>query len=314
MFAVIKTHNIALYQFHNLNRLKNMKKSFLLLPLIAVGAYFTLSSNSTGYVTSNRTGAGGSTVGCGDAGCHGTSASPSTLAVMGIAVDSAGMPVTHYVAGKTYRVTLYGGALASANLHEFGFQLAAAKVTGGTQAGQFVAATLPSQASISTIGGFDIVRHNTPKPDSVTIAGSAYAVQVNWTAPATAGTGSVEFFGVINAVDGDNAATSGDKWNSANTTLTELIDHTAVGNVNSTVAVNAFPNPVVNALNLQLNGQDGVYGVKLFDMTGKVVAENKVTVNGATTSTVNMAGFANGVYQVVVEKDGVSKVIAVVKQ
>lgn len=291
-----------------------MKKSFLLLPLIAVGAYFTLSSNSTGYVTSNRTGAGGSTVGCGDAGCHGTSASPSTFTALGITVDSAGIPVTHYVAGATYRVNFYGLAPSSANLHKFGFQLAAAKVTGGTQAGQFVAATLPAQASISTIGGFDMVRHNTPKDDSVIILGSAYALQVSWTAPTTIGTGSVEFFGVMNAINGDNNASSADKWSSANTTLTELRDHTAVGDVNNTIGVSAFPNPVANTLSLQFNGKDGVYGVKLFDMTGKVVATEKVTVTGATTSTINTASLAKGMYQVVIEKDGISKAIAIVKQ
>ncbi len=291
-----------------------MKKSFLLLPLIAAGAYLTLSSNINGYTSSNRTGAGGSTIGCGDATCHGTSSSPSTLAVMGIVVDSAGTPVTHYMAGHTYRVTLYGGALATANLHKFGFQLAAAKVTGGTQAGAFQSAALPAEATINTIGGFGIVCHNTPKADSVTSLGSAYSVSANWTAPA-AGTGSVEFFGVINAVNDDGSASSADKWNSTNTTITELVDHTAVGDLSNTVAISAYPNPVVNTLNLQFGaGNDGVYSMKMYDVTGKLVAANDVSVKGLTTTSVNMNGWANGMYNVVIEHNGARKVMPVVKQ
>lgn len=292
-----------------------MKKRFLLLPLIALGAYVTLSSNSTGYLT-NATGSNGGAVGCGGGGCH-SSGPSSTVTSTTIIVDSAGTPVTTYRPGVTYRVSLAAGTAATSGLTKFGFQLSSSKAASAVQAGTWVASTVPVSSTISNMGAFSVVRHTAPKDDSVILAGAAfvYPVSLNWTAPA-AGTGDVKFFGVINAVNGDGSAGPSDLWNSANTTITEFIDHTAVNDVTTKVAINAFPNPVTSSFTLQLsNAKAGTYNVQVLDMTGKVVVKQSLEVSGSTSaSTINLSTFAAGRYHVIVEKDGVRTVKAVVKQ
>lgn len=292
-----------------------MKKGFLLLPLIAIGAYVTLSSNSAGY-TSNATGSDGGTVGCGGGGCHGSAAS-STVTSTTIIIDSAGTPVTVYHPGVTYRVSLAAGTAATSGLTKFGFQLSASKVSSVAQAGTWVAASAPVNATVSTMGAFSVVRHTAPMSDSVILAGAAfvYPASINWTAPA-AGTGSVKFFGVINAVNNNTNADAGDLWNSTTTTITEYVDHTSVSEVAAKVAINTFPNPVTSSFTLQLsNAAAGTYGVQVMDITGKIVVKQSVEVTGNTaSSTINLSNFAAGRYHVVVEKDGVRTVKAIVKQ
>ena len=292
-----------------------MKKGFLLLPLIAIGAYVTLSSNSAGY-TSNATGSDGGTVGCGGGGCHGSAAS-STVTSTTIIIDSAGTPVTVYHPGVTYRVSLAAGTAATSGLTKFGFQLSASKVSAAAQAGSWVTASLPASSTIDPMGAFDVVRHTAPKNDSVILAGAAfvYPVSLQWTAPA-AGTGSVKFFGVINAVNSNTNADGGDLWNSTSTTITEYVDHTSVSEVAAKVAISTFPNPVTSSFTLQLsNAAAGTYGVQVMDINGKIVVKQTVEVSGNTaSSTINLSNFAAGRYHVVVEKDGVRTVKAIVKQ
>ncbi|PQJ09031.1 hypothetical protein CJD36_020855 [Flavipsychrobacter stenotrophus] len=292
-----------------------MKKRFLLLPLIAIGAYVTLSSNIGGYL-SNATGSNGGTVGCGGGGCHSNTAS-STVTQTTIIVDSAGTLVTVYHPGVTYRVSLAAGTAATSGLTKFGFQLSSSKAASAAQAGTWVAATAPVNATVSAMGPFSVVRHTAPMSDSVILAGAAfvYPVSIQWTAPA-AGTGAVKFFGVINAVNNNTNADAGDLWNSTTTTITEYVDHTLVSEVAAKVAINTFPNPVTSSFTLQLsNAAAGTYGVQVMDITGKIVVKQSVEVTGNTaSSTINLSNFAAGRYHVVVEKDGVRTVKAIVKQ
>ncbi len=292
-----------------------MNKKFLLFPLIAVGAYFTLSSNINGYLT-NATGSDGGTVGCGGGGCHNSGAS-STVTSTTIVVDSAGTPVTVYHPGVTYRVSLAAGTVATSGLTKFGFQLSSSKAASPAQAGTWVAATAPVNATVSTMGAFSVVRHTAPMSDSVILAGAAfvYPVSINWTAPA-AGTGSVKFYGVINAVNNDGNATSADLWNSATATITEYVDHTSVNDVAAKVAINTFPNPVTSSFTLQLtNAAAGTYNVQVVDITGKVAVKQSVEVSGNTaSSSINMSSFAAGNYHVIVEKDGARTVSMIVKK
>lgn len=293
-----------------------MRKGFLLLPFIAIGAYLTLSSNSTGY-PGNRTGSDGvsSNRGCGGSGCHGSG--PTTSTNVYIVVDSAGTVVNHYVPGVTYRVSLVGVNVSLSSLPKFGFQLSTVKSSDNSQAGTFVASSVPTNSTINSGPGFaprSVLCHTAPKDDSVVMGASVYPVSVNWTAPAS-GTGTVKLYGVINAVDFDNNATSGDKWNYTDTTITELVSHVGVPTVTNNVSVSAYPNPVVSNLTLQLqNAQDGTYYIRIYDMAGRVVAGQHLNVNGNTNTTVDMSRCVPGVYQVEVERNGVRSVSSIVKQ
>lgn len=262
----------------------------------------TLSSNSSGYM-SNATGSNGSTsIGCGGSGCHGTAAASFTPTLV---LDSAGggTIVTKYTPGKSYVIRLGAINTIGGTLPKFGFQCSIVKATGTTDAG-----TIGTITGGTTFGTNPMVAVQTSPLSPTTGSGgiaTVYAVAIPWTAPA-AGTGSVKAYAVVNLVDTNGSATGSDKWSTANATFQERTV-SAVGEVASNIAVNVFPNPVINNLNIELNG---TYNIHVFDMSGRLMASQ--SANGNTV--VNMQSYATGMYQVVVSKDGANKTISVVKQ
>ncbi len=218
-----------------------MKKKILLFSLIAGMASLMLSSyhnlpGGTGGV--DGTGA----LGPGGCNCHGHS---TTIAVT-IQLDSAGVPVTRYVAGMSYTIRIAGVNGAVAGLPDFGFQVAAvlasgAGTGGATNAGTLASTGLPASCANSIVSGttLDVVEQTAaiPATTGAGALGSTYVESIPWTAPAT-GTGSVVLYGVINAVN-NNGSSSGDHYNSTSTTITELIPGTSVAPISgaSTVCV-----------------------------------------------------------------------------
>lgn len=283
-----------------------MKKKLLLLPLLAGFAYVTLSSNSGGY-GSNATGSTGSgTPGCGGGGCHGSS-STSTL-VVGITVDSAGTLITQYTPGNTYRITILGTNLSS-SLMQFGFQLSTVKSSDNSQAGSFVTSSFPTGTDLNVSTPRELFGHTTPLTDSMVGTTSIYVKRVLWTAPA-AGTGNVKIYGVINAVNGDGNASATDKWNTANTTISERIP-TSIGNVTISNDVYVYPNPSVGQLNIEVGHVTNGYNISVFDISGKLIHSGSGTESSFTLDTHNWSA---GVYNVIVNKDGVNTSYKIAKQ
>lgn len=283
-------------------RLK-MKKRFLLLPLLGLGLYFSLTSSSNGY-NQNRTGSHGGTVGCGS--CHGSSAvSGITVAVE---LDSAGTPVTRYKPGMTYTIKLTGTNTTSSTLPAFGMELSVVSGSGTSSANAGTLSGYPSTVSPATgSGSITYLTHNTPiSPASGTGAsGTTYVVTTTWTAPA-AGTGTVTAYGLINAVNNNGNDDNGDKWNTANASFTEL-PASGVG-VNNVAAsdINVYPNPVSSVLNVT-----GVNGsVQVFDVNGKLISS--VSVNNSAT--IDASGWANGLYFVSINNAGQVTNKTIVKQ
>jgi trimeric autotransporter adhesin len=205
-----------------------MKKKFILLPLVGALLWITLPGYIAGPATSglDASGATGSTTYCGSAGCH--NPGPTSTTNVTIQVYSApGTTVTSYTPASTYTVVITGvNTSATLNLPKFGFQLAAVKSAGaGTgsavNAGSFSAP--PAGTHLATASGINIFEHNPTSlaPLSGTGGfGTVYRDSIIWTAPST-GTGTVVFYGVVNAVNGDGAQNSFDKWNNTTFTLTE---------------------------------------------------------------------------------------------
>jgi hypothetical protein len=134
---------------------------------------------------------------------------------------SGGVPVTAYVGGSTYTVRVKGTQSSSSfTLPNFGFQLAAVKTSTSLNAGTLTAITGTHAAFVSTVR---LIEHNASMPATTGTGGigSTYVVDIPWSAP-IAGTGSVTLFGVINAVNGNGAAESGDKWNNSSLVLPEV--------------------------------------------------------------------------------------------
>lgn len=293
-----------------------MKKKFLLVPVIAMCAYITMSSYSSGYTGGNRTGSDAGTVGCGGGGCHSSSASSGIGGLtMGILLDSAGTGtyVTKYSPGKTYIIRMYGANTTGTSLPKFGFQLSAVKGTGTASSSVGTYPSLPSTMTQTTMGGRVIVGH-TSALDAVTVSSIPVdSVNIAWVAPA-AGTGTVTMFGVINAVDNNGGATSADKWNNTSATFTELRDVTSVAAIAKTISSVMYPNPVTNTLNIQINNATaGTYQVAAFDFSGKMVINTQVNLQGNVAS-VDMSQLPVGMYSVFLEKEGTRTNTTIIKQ
>ncbi len=194
----------------------------ILLGVFGIAAMAVLMGNSNGY-NSNRTGANSTTTGCGG-GCHGSTTSIGTV----IEMDSAGTPVTVYHPGVAYTVKISAtNNTTTTNLSKYGFQLCAVKITGAgtssaTQGGTW--GTLPAGTQQNG-GTLKYIQHNQVlSPVSGTGGvGTVYTISIPWTAPA-AGTGSVKFYGLINAVNNNGNDDSGDKYQLANAiTVTEYV-------------------------------------------------------------------------------------------
>ena len=109
-----------------------MRKKSLLITATTAIIYLTISSYSGGpahNMEGNKTGSPGSSSTC--SGCHSGGGGTTTGAIE-VRLKSAGAsstPVTSYVAGETYIITITGGN-PTAGLDDFGFQFTALKKLG----------------------------------------------------------------------------------------------------------------------------------------------------------------------------------------
>ena len=81
---------------------------------------------------------------------------------------------------------------------------------------------------------------------------------------------------------------------------------TGIGNVGDLQVMEVYPNPVINNVQVQITcKQDADATLKVVDVSGRTNIEQKVKLlSGQNTTEVNMAGFAAGVYQLVIETNG----------
>ncbi len=287
-----------------------MKRKLLLFTASCGFFYLALTSNTIGPAKSGngeRTGRGGAS--CAQGGCHtgGGGNTTATIEVRRKDWGSLSSPVTDFVAGKQYMVTLKG---TNANLAKFGFQLLAVE---GTQTSSVAAGTfssLPAGTHQQTVAGMPVVEHSS----ALSKDGSGdYVVTVDWTAPASTSASTISFVGIINAVNG-NGQVSGDDPSS--TVAVSLQNTSNIATVNNKINLQVSPNPVTDNLNLSLsNVAVGVYDMAVYDMTGRKMHGEKITVNGTQTDVkVNAANWASGNYVVYISKEGMDKMVTIVKQ
>ncbi|PZF73512.1 choice-of-anchor V domain-containing protein [Taibaiella soli] len=285
-----------------------MCKKFILFSAFAGMAIVTLSSYQNGPYQGgnlNRTGSAGSSANC-SGGCHGSNTAST---IVNITLSSNGQTVTSYTPGQTYTVTITGSN--ANNLPYFGFQASCVKNSStSTQAGSFAASgTNPAVRNAS--GSLQLVEHNSPIAGTAAGSGYSYSTSFSWTAPA-AGTGSVKFFVTLNAVNHDGT-TNGDQPNANTALISEAT--TGVSEATKDVALNIFPNPAQNDINIHAdNVTPGTYSLTVFDLTGKKLESKNVIANGSELETsVSVGGWAAGLYHIQLSKDGMKKVIPFVK-
>ncbi len=295
-----------------------MKKNLLLLPIICVFAYFTLTSSQSGS-TGNYTGIhGAGYTGCGSSNvCHGRKSNDVTVTFL--LEDSAGNAMLKYIPGKRHRIKMVAINMGSDNLPKFGFQLSA--VTGVAsaynQAGSYYRPSLPVNTILDTsVNPYLFQQSANLSPTTGTGSfGSIYNAQITWVAP-PAGTGKVSVFGVACLVNGNSAAdTLTDKWN--NTVYD--IDEDGPVNVKTLSAagittLSAWPIPVSNALHLHTTVDlVGFYTIQVFSLTGINVCSLYVAGADFNTGVIDATNWAPGMYSLVIKGEGATKVLPVIK-
>ncbi|MCW3121158.1 MAG: hypothetical protein JWQ38_650 [Flavipsychrobacter sp.] len=288
-----------------------MKKRIFLFTAIAALGYVSLTSNQAGPAAVgglNRTGAKASGTNCSAGGCHSSAAGPAVT----ITVDSGSAltPVTHYKPGMAYVIKLHG---AGSTNTKFGFQFASVSGTGSSQVQAGVVSGTTGAVASHLFSSLNIIEQTAAL--AATSAG-VYDVSFTWTAPATA-VGNITLYCTINSVNGDGTdAGSGDVSGNTLVTLTPTASTTAVANVGAEMSIIACPNPATSNMNLQLNNaQPGTYAVEVFNLAGKVIAVENISVNSTNQSaSINSSNWAPGTYMISVAKDGNRNVIPVVKQ
>lgn len=274
-----------------------MKKKIILITGSLAIAALTFSSYSTGYGGGggNATGAAGSTVGC--TPCHG-STTTATMGNITVIDKSTSMPVTKYTAGVTYQVNFTG--TNSASLPKFGFQVA---VTNSSSASTgTLIATSTSNTAVRTVGAIKIIEH-TSSISGVTAG--AYNISFDWTAP-VAGTGTVTFYGVLNAVNGNGGDDTGDDPSNGTTTvLTE--NSTSIASLKSSVASKIFPNPCINVLKIELKNE-GNFNAQVMDISGRQLLET------SNQKAIDVTSLSSGVYFIKITQGNAQQVASFVKQ
>ena len=240
-----------------------MKKRTFIYLFALCGGSLIISGYYTGVAVSFGLDATGAETSLGREGCSLTGAchahTPSQAWInVDIELDSAGIPTTHYIGGQAYTVKLKGLNTTNDSLPAFGFQITS--IAGDTSAPVPLNAgtwTTPFPANTHYAapepGNFDLGLMEQNPPHPVTTGdgrlGSTYVVAFNWTAPPS-GTGTISFWGVINAVNNDGTLV-GDNYNNHHVVINEWLP---LGiNALETIPdfnLSLFPNPAVDHVNL----------------------------------------------------------------
>lgn len=252
-------------------------------------AALILSSYATGPFyngAGNRTGSAGTTATCSGNGCHASNSS-STLCSLLVQTDT-GTIIAQYTPGTTYTVLVNGSADSS--LTKFGFQVSCVKANEtSTQAGNFSAGT---DMHVSNFGTLQLVEHSMPLSGTASAGGNNYQASFSWTAPA-AGTGDVEFFAMLNAVN-DNTKETGDQPGTPMTLTLKEASSTSVASIPA-LHLSLYPNPACDALHLKLTGPDGICRVSVVSLTGSLALSQNVMINKGE-ATINTEGLMPGYY------------------
>jgi hypothetical protein len=243
-----------------------MRKYFYFLSTVLTAGIISFAGvNGTMEIT-DKNGKAGYTGSPGEQNC--TSCHSGTInSGSGSIAIATSIPPAGYTPGQTYQIDV---TVTDATSSLFGFGFEALLTSGNVNAGTFTI-TNPASTQIKTASVSGNVRNNVVH----TLNGGASAGQkvfsFNWTAPA-AGSGDVTFYAVGNAANGNNA-NSGDKIYSTNSTIGEFNSSSVEMPTSSISAVNIYPNPVSESLNVRffLMAETEV-SIQLLDLNGKLIA------------------------------------------
>lgn len=273
-----------------------MKRRFLQFSGLMAVVALSLSSYKYGIGgnngNSNYTGAPGSLGTCGN--CHGGS-STTTTATITMKEKVSGQAVTNgkYTPGMAYTVTITGSN--SGSLSKYGFQVMPLNAAGSTPG------TLTATQASTVVRTMNAGKMLVEQTDMLTgTSATNMASSFDWTAPA-AGAGTVTFYGIVNAVNGNNSD-NGDKCSpSASAAFTEN-NPTSVGNLSGNgLDLSLYPNPAQNIVYLRNIHAAG--NVQVVNMSGAVVARQEVSGQSAEEM-ISVSQLPDGLYFVTYTSSG----------
>jgi len=247
-----------------------MKQSLLFTLFAAFSIAFLFFGNSSGpgqVQGIDRTGSPLSPGACNASGCHDDGAfNPTVEASLLDGTET----VTNYEPGKTYtfRFTITAG---TGEPGAYGFQAVALTGDDDQQAGSW--GDLPSGLQVTTLSNRDYVEHSEPNSENT--------FEIPWTAPQTEA-GNIRFYAAGNAVN-RNGASSGDGALPLSEPLTVTPLTSGIFGVEKlAVQLSAFPNPVQDKLQLDIEGAEaGAYQLSLVDLHGRVIAQRALQLQSA---------------------------------
>lgn len=269
-----------------------MKINFILVGVsLALGALFFSSYQTGTYTTQgNRTGSNGASTGC--ATCHGSA--PSAATNVNIVLKLGAVTVTEYTPGQQYDVMI--DASNTGGPHpKFGFQLTCNKQSApGTSVGVF---GTNGNTSVTTKANGTFLEHNTPLNATTTGTNNTYVQNFKWTAPAS-GTGTVKFYAVLNAVNGNGQDDNGDQWNFGTSVEIPEAQPSSVHNFYNVEKISVYPNPSSGNISVQINdGMSGKISLTVMDLKGRhMMQTEKFLARGQNTISMDMKHFAKGHY------------------
>lgn len=225
---------------------------------------------------------------CNTSGCHVGAAVNSGP---GSVVITSDIPVSGYVPGTTYQITVTVNSGGS-NGVKYGFACSAAKHGTTTAVGGF--ATADNTTLIKSNGNYIV--HNTAVNGN---GNTSHAFVFNWTAPAN-GTGSVTFYAAGNSANG-NGNESGDQIYNSNITVDEAAGAGFTESILS--AFNLFPNPASELVNVKVPDYLVNSQIRMVDITGKTIFNQQLT---ESIVTIDINTFPAGIYVLEIVKDGQS--------
>lgn len=229
----------------------------------------------------------------GDGGltCAQTSCHTGNAVITQAGIITSDIPGTGYIPGSVYTFTV---SLSKAGTTIFGFEVSP-QTTNGTKVGT-MSVTNPTETQL--IGSSKFITHTI---SGITGSGGTKSWSFNWTAP-VAGTGSVTFYGCINACNGDHTKL-GDQVYKTTAVFTE--NTTGINAISIDKKVSIYPIPAKEFVNISTDFElNGEINISIYDVAGKQVStKNYYTSNGNSIITIPVSHMNQGVYFMVISKD-----------
>jgi Secretion system C-terminal sorting domain len=277
-----------------------MKKVFILIPLLSIAVFCATLKFNTAYSHEGGGDSGnagvpainaGATCGSGsgtNVGCHDNGNAVATL----VGLVSSNIPVSGYVPGTTYTITVTATAPIGFAASVIGFS-----VTPRNTTGVFKGTLVITNTTTTKLNGLS--QYATHKMAGIPATGNAKTYTFNWIAP-TSGTGNITFYGVALFGNGDSdpgldVAVKG--------TLVANEDLTAgISSISQNISsLSMYHNNDLNriTINLSLLNSAKMY-ISVSDINGKMVSrtESYNLVSGRNELILNATSISKGVYSV----------------